>query len=134
MDKLIRQFTGFSVVGVLVSLFSIGLLWVFTNLIQANVYLSYLIVYLISIGLSYMINGRLIFRSELGVKTYILYYGIYLSGMGLGMLIILTVKSFHVFSDFINALFAAPFTLVWNFILVRHLFSGTKNKIHENGS
>jgi putative flippase GtrA len=118
-----QQLAGFSIIGIIVTIASIGLLYIFIDLLKINIYFSYISVYVISIGISYLLNGKLIFKKILSFKTYVIYYGIYLSGMGLGLLIIAFVKYIFNFGDFINSVSATPFTTMWNFMLIRNIFN-----------
>ncbi|HAF30836.1 MAG TPA: hypothetical protein DCG75_17490 [Bacteroidales bacterium] len=130
-----KQITGFSIVGIFVTVFSLGLLYLCIDIIKLNVYFSYIFVYLISIGFSYLLNGKLVFKSSLSLQTYLLYYGIYISGMGLGLLIIKITKYLFSFNDFINSICATPFTMLWNFLLISYVFNKYQgNKIKENFS
>ncbi len=122
-NKFIKQLTGFSIVGIAVTLFSLGLLYVFINIFKSNVYFAYTVVYIISIAVSYGLNGRLVFKASLNLYSYLIYYGIYLSGMGLGILIIALAKQLFIFDEFINSIIAIPFTMLWNFLLIRYLFT-----------
>ncbi len=51
--KLVEQLMGFSVVGVVVTLFSMALMYLFNEWLSINVFVTYVLVYILSILLSY---------------------------------------------------------------------------------
>jgi len=120
--KVIKQFTGFSLVGIVVTLFSILLIFVFTNVLAFSAQIAYALAYIISIALSYFLNGRYVFKANLGLYSYLIYYGIYFSGMALGLIIIWLLKQFVSWPEFVISVAPVPITMVWNFVLTRYLF------------
>ena len=120
--KILTQFTGFSIVGIVVTLFSILLIYVFTELLHYSAQVSYSLAYIISIGLSYFLNGKYVFKASLGISPYLIYYGIYFSGMGLGLIIIWGLKQLFPWPEFFISIAPVPVTTVWNFVFSRQLF------------
>lgn len=121
--KILTQFAGFSLVGIVVTLFSIVLIFVFTQLLNFSAQLSYATAYIISIALSYVLNGKYVFKASLGILPYLMYYGIYFSGMGLGLLIIWGLKQFFAWPEFFISVAPVPVTMIWNFLFSRQLFA-----------
>lgn len=127
MRKLIIQFSGFSVVGIVITLFSILLLYVFIESFKLNLYISYITVYILSIAGSYFLNGKLVFKKGLSISTYFLYNLIYGSSLLIGLLSLYVFQVLFNFNDFINSLLPLPFTMTWNFLFTSKMFSRFEN-------
>lgn len=121
--KIIAQFAGFSFVGIVVTLFSILLIYFFIELLQFNAQKSYILAYIISIALSYVLNGKYVFKASLVIYPYLIYYSIYFSGMGIGLIIIWFLKKLFFWPEFFFTIVPVPFTMIWNFVLSRYLFN-----------
>jgi putative flippase GtrA len=118
-----KKFAGFSMVGLVVTFFSIGLLFILINILNVSVYFAYTFSYLLSITISYLLNGKLIFKGELNIKSFSLYNVVYLSGMLIGLLLIFLIEQMLDFDDFVSSLSVIPFTMLWNFLLIRQVFA-----------
>lgn len=127
--NLIGKFAGFSVVGTVVTLVSMGLLFVFNEGLRWNVYLSYAAAYLLSIQLSYVLNLRYVFRRRFGWRTLWQYNLTYVGGMLLGLVL---VRLYTWLAPECNrtvlSYAAIPFTMLFNFFFVNRI---TKTKTHE---
>ena len=121
-EKILTQFAGFSIVGIAMTLVSILLIYVFTELLQFSAQVSYSLAYIISIGLSYFLNGKYVFKASMGIYPYFIYYGIYVTGMGLGLIIIWGLKQLSFWPEFLISLSPVPLTMIWSFSFNRQLF------------
>lgn len=126
--NVLSQITGFSAVGASVTVFSVLLLYVFTVFLGFNALLSYTLTQLISITVSYFLNGKYVFKSSFGLCSYIKYYGIYLSAFFGGLVIIWGLKELWSWSEFFLSIAPIPFTMTYNFFLTRLLFIHNKHK------
>lgn len=130
--NIILKFCGFSIVGGLVTLLSIVLLWCFNELFHCNPYLSYIIVYLLTLILSYYLNAKYVFYSPWKLQGLFLFFLAYLSGMLFGMLLLAFWE--YVF-PFINktllTIGVIPFTMVWNYIFADRIMKLCKEKKME---
>jgi len=123
--SVIRKLMGFSVVGVVVTLFSIILLYIFIQLINLNVYIGYAISYLFSIFLSLILNNFLVFKSgNIDIKKSIKYYLIYLISMLIGLILLWIFELlFPELNKFWLSILCIPITYTWNFYFSNKLLS-----------
>lgn len=115
--KLFRKVLGFSSVGVFTTLLSLSLTYVFLELIKTPLIPTYVCIYFSTILISYFMNSRLVFKSGKSFKKLVLYYGVYLSGMLLGVLVLKIYEGCLPFKNYILSYLVIPFTMTWNFIL-----------------
>ncbi|SDR69369.1 GtrA-like protein [Gramella sp. MAR_2010_147] len=120
--KLVSIFAGFSGVGVITTLISIGAIYLFIEVFQTPLILTYSIIYFSTILLSYFMNSLFVFKSPLELKKGLMYFLIYLSGMLIGVLMLGLLKNILTFEHFILAYIVLPLTMLWNFILSFYLF------------
>ena len=85
--KIVAIFAGFSGVGVITTVISLGAIYVFLELFQTPLISTYAIIYFLTILLSYFLNSFFVFKSPLNMKKAVGYFLIYLSGMLLGMFV-----------------------------------------------
>ena len=71
-------------VGVITTLLSGGLIYVVIHLLDGPLVLSYVLIYTLAILLSFVLNMIFVFKNQIKLKGAAIYFGIYLSGMGLG--------------------------------------------------
>ena len=118
------KFSGFSLVGALVTLVSIALLFLMNDMCGWNVYISYCFAYILTLLLSYWLNSRFVFHSALSLQKLAGYFASYLSGMLLGTGILAILVS--VLPDWNRTLLSCaviPVTMVWNFILINWILT-----------
>jgi putative flippase GtrA len=122
---IFKKLLGFSIVGIIVTLFSILLLYLFIQLIGMNVYVGYVISYLLSILLSLLLNNFLVFNSgKIDSKKALKYYLIYLISMIIGLI---ALWGFEFILPGINkfwlSILCIPITYTWNFLFTNKLLS-----------
>jgi len=120
--KIITIFAGFSGVGVVTTLLSLGAIYVFLEVFRTPLILTYGVIYFLTILLSYFLNSLFVFKSPLKLNKALRYFSIYLSGMLLGMLVLWLLKNTLSFDHYILAYFVLPVTMAWNFLLTLKLF------------
>ncbi len=120
--KIATIFAGFSGVGVITTLISLGAIYVFLEIFQTPLILTYSIIYFLTILLSYFLNSLLVFKSPLEMKKGIKYFLIYLSGMLIGIVVLWLLKKTLSFDAYILAYLVLPVTMMWNFVLSFYLF------------
>jgi len=127
------KFIGFSFVGLIITLFSILLLFFFIQLLNINLYVGYCIAYILSIFLSLMLNNTYVFvNGKITVNKIILYFLIYLSSMLIGLIFLWPFTYF--FSDinkFMSSLLSIPITFLWNFFFVNKLLCEKHCRVKE---
>ena len=124
-NLIFKKLLGFSIVGIVVTLFSIFLLYLFIHLIGLNVYIGYIISYLLSIFLSLILNNFLVFKSgKIEIKKAFKYYLIYLISMIIGLIALwvfeLTLPDLN---KFWLSILCIPITYTWNFLFTNKLLS-----------
>jgi putative flippase GtrA len=127
----VHKFLTFSIIGVLVTLITMISLGVLLGVIKLPLFPTWWIVYLSSIGLSFFLNNKLIFKDDISVKKIFLFIIVYLSSMFLGIYLI---KFFRMITDLPNWLLgyvALPFTLTYNFYFVNKVLSDRLSKEKE---
>ena len=82
---------------------------------------SYVIVFLITVFLAYLINTYFVFKKEFELKKLIGFYSTYLSSLILGIALLYIIKFFSPDSDdFINTILITPITMTWNFFFLNN--------------
>lgn len=124
MHILIQRILGFSVVGVISTVVSLLLLWLFNDGLSLNIYVAYVLAYGISIILSYFLNARYVWTHTLSVADILKYFFIYLSSMTLGAILLFPIQWFlpdwnHTLLSFTTI----PFTMIWNYLFVNYIFT-----------
>ena len=120
--KIATIFAGFSGVGVITTLISLGAIYVFLELFQTPLILTYAIIYFLTILLSYFLNSLLVFKSPLAMKKGIKYFLIYLGGMLIGIVVLWLLKKTLSYDPYILAYLVLPVTMMWNFFFSFKLF------------
>jgi len=121
--KIIKQFTGFSLIGIVITLLSLGASFLCLTVFRTPLFITYICIYGFSIYLSYLLNARLVFKVEYVFKDKVIYFVIYLSSMFLGLILLYIFKKIFPWSDIILTYIVIPFTLFWNFYFSKILFS-----------
>lgn len=114
-SALAGKFLKFSLVGAFTTLCSLSTQAVLLKFYHTPLIPTYVSVYGGTILLSYMLNSRLTFRSRITVKKALLYFGIYLSAMGLGVLLLHLYRQVLPFENWVLPFLVVPFTMAWNF-------------------
>lgn len=120
----IKKLTGFSLVGIVVTLVSLLLLYICNELLSFNLYLAYFISYFLSILLSYFLNACLVWKVCPSLGAIVKYFVIYLLSMLIGLGILYALESFLVeWNHTLISFLTVPFTMLWNYIFVNIILS-----------
>jgi putative flippase GtrA len=106
---------GFSVIGLITTLLSLLMIFVFLKIVQTPLIITYVCIYTASILLSFILNSVFVFKSNISVKNGLKYFLIYFSGMLLGTLLLWVFKKIIPLENYILGYLVLPFTMVWNF-------------------
>jgi len=115
--KTLRLFGSFSIVGLITTLISMGLLFVFYEYYQTPLIITYILIYIITILLSFLLNSFFVFKTKLSFRNSVVYVGVYGSGMIIGSLLLWLFKNLLPFDNWIISYLTLPFTFIWNFFL-----------------
>lgn len=127
-NRVVRKFLGFSTVGVFITLLSLSLTFIFLELIKTPLILTYACIYFVTILVSYFLNSRLVFKSGKSFRKLMLYFGVYISGMLLGVLVLKFYEQNLNFKNYVLSYLVIPFTMSWNFILSSLVLKKQKSK------
>ena len=120
--KIATVFAGFSGVGFITTLISLGAIYLFLEIFQTPLLLSYSIIYFLTILLSYFLNSIFVFKSPLAMEKGIKYFLIYLSGMVIGIVVLWLLDQVLDYEAYILAYLVLPVTMMWNFLMSYFLF------------
>jgi putative flippase GtrA len=113
--KPIALFMGFSLVGILTTVLSMVLLFVSLEILQTPLIATYVGIYILSIFLSFYLNSKMVFKTNISFRNGYLYFIIYASGLLLGTLLLILFKKLLPFENWILSYMIIPFTLTSNF-------------------
>jgi putative flippase GtrA len=113
---ILKLLGGFSLVGIVTTVISLALIFVFLKLFHTPLIITYIGIYIATICLSFALNSLFVFRSEITIGKGIKYLAIYLSGMLLGTLLLWGLKKSLPFENYILGYMVIPFTMIWNFV------------------
>lgn len=111
----IKLLGGFSLVGLVTTLLSLGLIYIFLKLLQTPLIITYIGIYLVTIILSFILNSIFVFKSGLSYGNGFKYFFVYISGMFLGVLLLWVFKRIIPLENYLLGYIVLPFTMVWNF-------------------
>ena len=111
----LRRLSRFSVVGGCVTLFSTSANVILLKFFQTPLILTYVCVYGVSITLSYVLNSRYTFASDLSVSRLAAYFAVYLSSMALGVALLSLFRAVLAWENWVLPLMVLPCTALWNF-------------------
>jgi putative flippase GtrA len=106
---------GFSVIGLITTLISLLMIFVFLKILKTPLIVTYVSIYTASILLSFILNSVFVFKSILSIKNGVKYFLIYFSRMLLGTLLLWVFKKIIPLENYILGYLVLPFTMVWNF-------------------
>lgn len=117
-------FTGFSFVGIIVTLVSMVLVFVCNEVLGWNGIISYLFAYVISILLSYLLNTLCVWKVSLSLMSMVRYHGIYIVSMMLGAFLLwLFEQVLPDVNETILSYCVLPFTMLWNYFFTNKILS-----------
>lgn len=122
--KLFITFTGFSIVGIVCTIFSVAMIYLFLKVFKTPLIPTYVLIYLVTIVFSYLLNANLVFKKKQNNGQGLLYLFIYSSSMLLGVFLLWFFKKSLPFENWTLGYIVLPFTMIWNFLFVSLLFSG----------
>jgi len=113
------KFSKFSFIGIFNVLFSLSLHYLLLEIIKVNIYISFSIVFFITVGVAYLLNSRYTFKKKISINRAIKFYGTYLLNLLIGLILIFAIKQLSSgFSDFIVTVLSMPPRLVLSFFIV----------------
>ena len=117
--RLTARFLGFSLIGVVSTLLSVGIMAIMNECAGINGYVSYVTAYVVTILFSYFANALLVYKVSVSIAACVGFFATYLSGMVVGTILLAVAKQvFPSANDTLLGCAVLPFTIVWNFAFV----------------
>jgi len=108
-------FSKFATIGAFCAFFSLSSNFFLLKYMDTPLILTYVVVYVISIFLSFTLNSSFTFQSKKNLRNARLYYLIYISSMMLGVVLLQVYEIIFDFQKWIYPFMVIPFTMIWNF-------------------
>jgi putative flippase GtrA len=121
----IRELFKFSLVGIIITLLSLVLSYLFLELLKTPLVPTYILLYISTIFLSYKLNAVFTFKARQDLSGLIKFYGVYLIGLVLGSVLVVLFRKWFPFTNWVISIMVLPFTTLSNYILSALIF---KNK------
>ncbi|MFW5804157.1 MAG: GtrA family protein [bacterium] len=126
IKAIVNRFFKFGQVGVVVTLLSMSLSFFFLKIIGTPLYITYILLYLSMILLSYTLNAHFTFKKKWNFKSLLLYYFSYAFSMIIGLIILYIFRNIFPFENWIISYMVIPFTMTSNFLLATKIFKNEK--------
>ena len=114
---MFKKLAGFGIIGIISTLFSMLLMYLFHNRLHIHYQVSYVASYLIPLLLSFILNSVFVFKTQKNTRNLLVYFSIYLSSMCAGMAILAVLKHYIMLDETLLSYMTLPFTTAQNFIL-----------------
>jgi putative flippase GtrA len=114
---LVKKFLSFATIGAILTLFTLGTITFCLKFLDTPLQLTYIAVNMVGIMLSFFLNSKYTFKSEITLNNTIRFYAIYLTSMGMGTLLLGLFDSMLSFEKWIYPFMVLPFTLTFNFFM-----------------
>ncbi|MDB5273271.1 MAG: GtrA-like protein [Chitinophagaceae bacterium] len=125
---MFKKLAGFSIVGVISTLFSMLLMYLFHNVFKWHYQVSYVASYIIPLFLSFILNSVFVFKSHKSIRNLVVYFSIYLSSMVTGMVLLKIFRAYLPFDETILSYLTLPVTMAQNFTLSHFLLKRPENQ------
>ena len=119
---IIKKFLRFSQVGIVVTLLSMALSYIFLKIIGTPLIITYVLLYISMIFLSFLLNSFYTFKTNRSTKRLVLYYASYGLSMLVGVVLLSIFRKELPFENWILAYMVIPFTMSINFLLSSRIF------------
>ena len=117
--RLMSRFCGFSLIGVVSTLLSVGIMAIMNECAGINGYVSYVTAYVVTILFSYFANALLVYKVSVSIAACVGFFVTYISGMVVGTMLLAVAKQlFPGANDTFLGCAVLPFTVVWNFVFI----------------
>ena len=120
--NIFKKFFKFAQIGLIVTVLSLLLSYLFLKVIGTPLIITYVLLYISMILLSFFLNSRYTFKSKMGFKKMLLYYGSYGITLLLGVILLSLLRIILPFENWIIAYLVIPFTMTSNFIFSSYIF------------
>ena len=122
--RLILRFSGFSLIGVVNTLFSMFLIFLMNEILHFNYLFSYCTAYIVTVVFAYIANAKIVFRKNMEWKDLLRFLATYLSGVVIGSILLYFIKKLYPDWNATCVSYTVVFvTMIWNFFFVNKILS-----------
>lgn len=122
LKKLLQRFFKFSLIGLILNVGSILAGMFLLGVLKTPLYITYISLYIIVIGFSYILNAKYTFKANLNRKTAIFYYINYGVSFILSLIILKIFRDTLDWENYIIGILPMPFAVLWNFTVSYFVF------------
>ena len=121
LQTFVAQFSKFGVVGAFTTAFGICANYILLERLQLPLYPVYVAVFLLGVLLSYLLNSYFTFKEKTNLKSGMKYYGSYIIGLVVGLILLYVFDQTLPYSDFILTILVIPPRFILTFFLVKKI-------------
>jgi putative flippase GtrA len=114
---IFKKFMSFATIGAILTILSLGMSTICLKYFDTPLILTYTGINVFIILISFFLNSKYTFRSEINLKNSIKYYAIYLTSMGIGAALLKYFSLIFNFDKWVFPFLVLPFTLSFNFLM-----------------
>jgi phosphoserine phosphatase/putative flippase GtrA len=122
LQKIIYRLSSFSLIGILITVGSLILSIFLLGVLKTPLYATYIFVYLGSIGLSYILNAKVTFKTAPNRRSALLYFFNYGISLLLGLFLLKIFREKLNWENYMIGIMPIPFTFCWNFTISHLIF------------
>ncbi|MBK8701975.1 MAG: GtrA family protein [Saprospiraceae bacterium] len=126
-SRLVKRFLSFATIGGILTLVSLTANFVCLKYLLMPLLPTYVLVYAVTILISFYFNSRYTFKSEINLRNSVKYYTIYLSSMCIGAFLLVLFEKLSHFENWVYPFLVLPFTLSFNFYVSSRTLSLSKD-------
>jgi putative flippase GtrA len=115
MSNISKQIFKFISIGFFVTIFTLLLNYFSVKFFNTDVFITYAIIYSISILLSFLLNSTIVFETKISLANNFKYFILYLLSLGIGLLLMKNIEKFVEVESWYYPCFVLPFTMSFNF-------------------
>lgn len=129
----VMQFSRFLIVGGLVTVLSLLLSYVFLKVLGTPLIITYVLIYVATIFISYLLNARFTFRAGRTLRSLFLFYGSYIFTLGFGTALLAVLRMLLEFENWVLVFMVVPVTTVMNYLLSTLIFTPFQRSMNDQG-
>jgi putative flippase GtrA len=123
IKSYLKKISTFLGVGAIVTSLSLSTNFILLKYYETPLFLTYICVYAFSIMLSFVLNSLFTFKTVIKVMNMIRYYGIYVTGLLLGVLLMKLYTTALELENWMYPFLVLPLTTIWNFTIANKFLS-----------
>ncbi len=129
----VMQFSRFLIVGGLVTVLSLLLSYYFLKVLVTPLIITYVLIYVTTIFISYLLNARFTFQAGRTLRSLFLFYGSYIFTLGFGTALLAVLRKFLEFENWVLVFMVVPVTTVMNYLFSVLIFTPLRRSMNDQG-